>query len=94
MTTKPYRATSLKGAERRVRFLHDRLARSRRHCAEAEAAIERLESERELLAKLAATGPFFTNPLVAYAAKELRDGILRECGLRPDGKPLKTGGAK
>lgn len=48
--------------------------------------IKELEDIATHLAKLAATGPAFSNPLEAAAAERIRDRILREkCNLKPDG---------
>ena len=51
--------------------------------------IERLiEAERKktkLLARLAATGPAFDNPLMAWEAENLRDEILASMNMYPDG---------
>jgi hypothetical protein len=46
--------------------------------AALESRIEGLEAERLTLAKLAADSPQFFNPLVAFAAQELRDRVLAE----------------
>lgn len=45
---------------------------------EVASAINRLAAERWLLAKLAADEPQFFDPLMAMAAKNLRDRILRD----------------
>jgi hypothetical protein len=76
-----YKATSLRSAERMVRSLRKTL---RIEC-EGHAKCKR---ELQLMAKLAATGPAFYNPLHVVAAQEIRDRILREIGLKPDGSPL------
>ena len=47
--------------------------------------VDRFEHERIMLAKLAATGPAFMNPLAAMAAVKLRDNLLLREGLNPDG---------
>src|SRR5690606_28275785 len=69
MARAPYKAKSLKGAERRVR--------------EQQKVIERLmllgeryARDRRLLAKLAADTPQFDNPLAIFEAKKIRDEIL------------------
>lgn len=51
----------------------------------ADAQIEKLEDCCKLLAKLAATGPAFSNPLEAMAAEKLRDVLLDAMGLQSDG---------
>jgi len=51
--------------------------------------ITSLQTERRLLAKLAADGPAFYHPPTIHAAKQLRNQILRdECKLNPDGTPI------
>lgn len=81
---KVYKAKSLKGAERKVRDLHKLL----QQCNEV---IERFDKERTLLAKLAATGPAFFNPLEAMAAQNVRDRILAQEGMNSDGTFVKRG---
>jgi hypothetical protein len=77
-----YRAKTLRGAETRVRQLLKTLREYDKIC-------DRLKLERRTLAKLAAEGPCFYNPLDAMAAEILRDKILRdECRLTPEGKPI------
>jgi predicted ATPase len=49
------------------------------------AQVKKLQTEREVLAMLAARGPAFDNPILAAEATKLRDKVLRECGLNPDG---------
>jgi hypothetical protein len=56
--------------------------------------IKELEDETVVLAKLAATGRAFFNPLEAFAAESIRDRILRDkCRLNPDGTFIKRGDA-
>lgn len=85
---KPYKAKSLKGAQRRVRDLTAQV----KHLNEVLGVwMERTKEYREhcrTLAKLAADGPAFDNPLKIYEAKNLRDTVLRECNLKPDGSHL------
>ena len=52
---------------------------------EYEEVLDLYRTEKKLLAKLAATGPAFDNPLEAMAAKKLRDVVLSSIGLNPDG---------
>ena len=80
---KLYKAKSLDGAEKRVRELQ-------RQLREASEILERWANERKALAKLAAKGPCFFNPLEAFAAETIRDEILFHCGLAPDGKFLES----
>lgn len=84
MKQKPYKARSLKGAERYVRML----IKQRRV---TNGLLEKYAMERRALAKLAATGPCFNNPLHIYEAQAIRDEILmRECRLNPDGTEWKS----
>lgn len=90
---KPYRAKTLIGAERMVRRWRRAHAGVLADLKKSAAIIEELKMHRRTLAKCAADGPCFDNPMFAAAAKILRDRILRdECGLSPDGKRLE--GAK
>lgn len=76
---KLYKAKSLASAQRRVRELN-RLIEDYRQ------VVDRFHRERVLLAKLAAKGPAFFNPLEAAAAESVRDEILRrDCRMNPDG---------
>lgn len=80
--SKPYVAKSLSGAQARVRQLT-------RIVAEYDRLAGEFKRDRDLMAKLAADGPCFNNPLEAIAGKQVRDRILREVfNLAPDGKPL------
>lgn len=67
---KPYKAKSLKGAEREVRKL-------RKSVQERDALLNNWAQERIALAMLAAETPQFYNPLLAMQAKQLRDRILK-----------------
>lgn len=79
---KAYRAKTLSGAQAQVRALVNRLASMTKFMEECHA-------DRLLMARLAAEGPSFFNPLEAMAAKQRRDVLLREwCKLNPDGTPL------
>jgi len=73
-----YKAKSLTGAQRRVRELEQQVAA-------LNSLLNQWKCERTALAKLAAKGPAFFNPLEAIAAECLRDGILGSLGMRPDG---------
>jgi hypothetical protein len=66
---KPYRATSLKSAERLVRSL-------RRQVAERDALLNLWSEERIMLAKLGDDTAQFSNPLEIVEAKKIRDAIL------------------
>jgi hypothetical protein len=90
MTTTPYKGKSIKVAQRKIRELSERLEVSTGLNVSLQRVILRLENDRRMLAMLAAKGPCFTNPLVAFAAENLRDAVLRdECKLMPDGSFLK-----
>lgn len=69
---------SIDGAVRKIRTLEKAIVQYQRIC-------DRLEFEKRQLAKLAATGPVFFNPLDAIAAEKLRDETLARIGLNPDG---------
>lgn len=75
---KPYKARSLKAAEKRVNLL-------RRHVQELDAIARFYKLERDLIARLAATGPAFFNPLDAAEAEGIRNRVLREQRMNPDG---------
>lgn len=75
---KPYQAKSINGAQRRVRQLQKQLD-------ECHRLLGQFAKERLLLAKLAATGPAFFNPLEAFAAEDVRDKILAQNGMNSDG---------
>lgn len=70
-TMKPYKARSLKAAERAVRSL----TKQRDELDELLAIFDR---ERKMLAKLAADTPQFFNPLDVMEAKKIRDLILKQ----------------
>lgn len=72
---------SIDGAVRRIRELE-------KIVASYGAIVSRLNNERQLLAKLAARGPCFYNPLEAMVAEKLRDDILRRVQLNPDGTSI------
>ena len=83
MKAKPYTPKTLSGAQAMVRSLT-------KQRNEAHDLIHRMHREMILLAKLAAKGPAFFNPLEAMEAEQLRDRVLRQfCGLNPDGTPIK-----
>lgn len=84
MKTK-YKPKTITGAQRRVRELMNQLDDYRKMFDRVSDENRRLKADRIRLAKLAAKGPCFFNPLDAMAAENLRDGILYECGLNPDG---------
>ena len=77
MKTK-YKPRSLNGAAHKVANLESQIA-------ELNSILNRWKAERIALAKLAAKGPAFFNPLEAMAAEKVRDTILDQLGMRPDG---------
>lgn len=81
-----YKAKSLSGAQRLVRSLLKQREEASVRALTLYDTVESLKAERTTLAKLAAEGPCFFSPLVVAEAKNLRDRVLRECGLMPDGK--------
>jgi hypothetical protein len=76
-----YKAKTITGAQARVRQLENLVRQYDRLST-------RLNNERNLMAKMAADGPCFFNPLDAMAAKVVRDRILKEIGHKPDGTPI------
>lgn len=76
--TKTYKPRSISGAIRRIRDLEFQLNQSNK-------LLEQWKNERILLAKLAATGPAFFNPLEAFAAEKIRDQILASQRINPNG---------
>lgn len=68
---KPYKAKSLKSAERTVRSLT-------KQRAERDELLNIFDHERKMLAKLAAETPQFFNPLDVMEAKKIRDLILKQ----------------
>ena len=82
-----HRYKSIDGAVRRIRELEKQIK-------ELDDIASRLSNETVALAKLAATGPTFFNPLGAFAAEAIRDRILRDkCRLNPDGSFIRNHGA-
>lgn len=80
---RPYTAKSISGAQTRVRQL-ERLYRELNEIA------ERYYQERNQLAKLAADGAAFLNPLHVAEAKQTRDRVLKSLHLNPDGSPIRS----
>ncbi len=85
MAKKPYTAKSITGAERMVRSLQKQVVT-------LDAIATKWNHERKMLAKLAATGPAFFNPLDVMDAERIRDEILAQIGMRPDGTFIPSGG--
>ncbi len=75
---KKTRFRSIESAERRIRQLQRRIQ-------DYEAICARKTDELHLLAKLAATGPAFFNPLEAAAAEKIRDALLHRMRMNSDG---------
>lgn len=67
---KPYKAKSLKGAEREVRNL-------RRQVSDLRELLTQCDAERKVMAMLAAPTPQFNNPLHVAEAELCRDRILK-----------------
>lgn len=84
---KRYKPRSLPGAAQRVRNLEKQIEA-------LETILRRWKAERILLAKLAAKGPAFFNPLEAFTAERVRDSILDQIGMRPDGSYRTESGSK
>lgn len=87
MTTKPKktRFKSIGTAESRVRLLEKRLAELDAICCRRTSELRFQRQVSVLLARLAAKGPAFFNPLEALDAERVRDLILAENGMNPDG---------
>jgi len=86
--SKPYKAKTLSGAQAEVRSL-------RRHLESCHKLVDKFAGENKELraqlvemAKLAADGACFDNPILVARVTKLRDEILRSIGLAPDGKFL------
>lgn len=77
---KPYKPRSLAGAADYVRCLRNQIDAYEEHAKRANKGLR-------LLAMLAAKGPAFSNPLDAWEAETIRDDILRQLGMKPDGSP-------
>lgn len=69
MKCKPYTAHTLSGAQAEVRAVRKTLER-------VQNLLERYAEKRNLLARLAAKTPQFSNPLHAWEAERIRDEIL------------------
>ena len=67
---KPYKAKSIKGAERYVRSLL-------KQRAERDKLLDDYDRQRKMLAKLSADTPQFYNPFDVMEAKTTRDVILK-----------------
>jgi ATPase subunit of ABC transporter with duplicated ATPase domains len=85
---KPYKPKSLAGAARKVRQLQRAADQLRSELNDLRRYLVREQHTSRLLARLAATGPAFTNPIIAWEAQARRDQILAELGLNPDGSPM------
>lgn len=83
--SKKYEAKSLAGATARVRMLEKQRAKLDDDLGRSLSEIKALRAQRAALAKLAAKGPTFFNPLEVFAAEALRDQILKDLGMNPDG---------
>lgn len=84
---KPYKAKSLAGAQRKARELQRDNQQLYAEIADLKRYLVREQHASRMLARLAAKGPAFDNPLIAWEAEQLRDRILAELGLNPDGSP-------
>lgn len=85
---KLYKAKSIEGAQRKVRQLQRDIEQLRAELADVDRYLVREQHTSRLLARLAAKGPAFNNPLVAWEAESRRDKILAELGVNPDGTPI------
>jgi hypothetical protein len=94
MKAKPYTAKTLAGAQCRVRQLEKIVASMNNGWADCECRENKANANCQLLARLAAKGPAFDNPLEAMAAGKIRDEVLCDIGLNPDGTKIGMGGGK
>lgn len=85
---KKTRFKSIETAEKRVLLLERRLKELDDICSRYRQDARRERDKNLLLAKLAAKGPAFFNPIEAMAAEIARDHILAENGINPDGSPI------
>lgn len=76
---------TIKGANLRIRELSKQVERLQETVCILKMKLRILHHERTMLAKLAASGPAFDNPLIVFEAKEIRDHVLAGLGLNPDG---------
>lgn len=72
------RFKSIEGAERRVALLERQIEANG-------GTIRAMVNDMRVLARLAADGPAFDNPLAIIAAKHIRDRVLADINLNPDG---------
>jgi hypothetical protein len=88
MKTAP-RIRTIRGAQIHLGKLNAQIDRQAEVIVRLCEKVAQLECDCVDLAKVAAEGPCFNNPLDAWAAKTLRDRILRvKCGLLPDGSRI------
>jgi hypothetical protein len=85
---KKTRFKSIESAEARIRILERRIQEYEGICTRYKGDYETAQNVCLMLAKLAADGPAFYNPLEAMAAKQGRDMILHGAGINPDGSPI------
>lgn len=91
MKSKPYKAKTISGAEARVRNLQKQIKERDRWLGllrrERDLALRELEATREdcvMLAKLSLERAFFS-PTQVWAAQAVRNRVLENAGLKPDG---------
>jgi hypothetical protein len=89
MKTK-HRFKSIEGAVRRIRQLEKIIEQYRDISGDLSADNQIFDQDRKLMARLAADGPCFDNPLIIYEAKCLRDRLLAMQRLTPDGKYMEA----
>lgn len=86
-----YQAKSISGAQRRVRELEKLRSQLTALLENHATRLKEADGKLKSLAKLAAKGPCFFNPLEAFSAEHLRDEILASMGLNPDGTFMTKG---
>lgn len=82
------RFKSIENAEKRIRLLEMRLKELDAICLRYKRDYQTAQGVCLMLAKLAADGQAFSNPLDVITAKEGRDMILHGAGLNPDGSSI------
>lgn len=84
-TKKKPRFKNLETAEARIRLLEKRFKELEDICTRIKQEAKTEKEKNLLLAKLAAKGPAFFSPIEAATAETVRDHILQEHGMNPDG---------
>lgn len=83
--TKPYKAKSLKNAEIMVRQLRRQVQECDRYLGHWMNRCKVLSNELRLVSRLAVKEPAFFSLLESCEAVKIRDRVLAESGMNPDG---------